>query len=143
MAAYDAQRVVATPDLCKQAEAAIGDFLVALASRSCQRIEALLCDDAREYSDGGGEFVAALNPIVGAHAVASFFAGITPVDVASYRVELRMLNGLPAVLVRLVSPEPRQAPRMAVLPELGADGKFRVIRSVLASRKLDALDFSF
>lgn len=143
MAAYDAQRVVSTPALRKQAAGVIADFLEALASKSPRRIEALLCKDVHEISDGGGEFVAALNPIVGAHAVANFFAGITPADVASYRIEVRMLNGFPGVLVRLASPEPRRAPRMAVLPELGRDGKFRVIRSVLASRKLHALDFSF
>jgi len=143
MAAYDAERTVSTPSLCKRAEAVIAEFLDALASESPQRIEALLCQDVRETSDGGGEFVAALNPIVGAQAVARFFAGIVPDDGRSYRVEVRMLNGSPGVLVQLTSPALRQAPCMAVLPEIGDDEKIRAIRSVLASRKLTALDFSF
>jgi RNA polymerase sigma-70 factor (ECF subfamily) len=55
--------------------------------------------------------------------------------------EIRLVNGLPALLVALGRPVRRQAPRSVLRLELDAAGRIREIESVLAPRKLAALRF--
>ena len=65
MRAYDQQRCVPTRALQERTRAALEQLLVGLMNRDVAAIEALLADDVRSLSDGGGEFAAAHNPVDG------------------------------------------------------------------------------
>lgn len=142
MDAYDRARVVPTASLQERTRQALTSFLGCLARNDVAGIEALLAHDARQLSDGGGEFHAARVPIVGRAKLALFYGtAIRQAAKAERQVqfEIRSLNGLPALYVLNPGAGPGYAPRLVLSFELDADGYIRRIYSVLASRKLTAL----
>jgi RNA polymerase sigma-70 factor (ECF subfamily) len=75
-------------------------FLLAVQSGEVGPIEAMLAEDARSWTDGGGRTRAARNVVEGRSRVARLFAGlIKKGGAANLRPELRELNGWPAVLL--------------------------------------------
>ena len=128
----------------REHQATIGEklreFLRHLENQDVAAVEAMLAADARMLNDGGGEFAAALNPIIGRDKVARLFVALAARRQPGALFEFRMLNGSPAVLVE--SPAPSgQAPRFAIQIALGADGRIREIHTVLATKKLSAVRF--
>ncbi|RYZ43592.1 MAG: sigma-70 family RNA polymerase sigma factor [Myxococcaceae bacterium] len=140
MAAYDRSRCVPTKDLQKRTRAALEGFLGALLSGDVAAAEALLATDVRTLTDGGGELRAAHVPVVGAQRVLTFFRRLLEMRGAPRAVEVRMLNGLPAV-VAVFDPakDPLLAVRTVVRVELDASGRIRELHAVLADRKLAGL----
>jgi RNA polymerase sigma-70 factor, ECF subfamily len=63
------------------------------------RITALLADDVRLLSDGGGKKIAAINPIEGADRVGRFIGGIAKHATEITQVRPATINGLPGMLV--------------------------------------------
>jgi hypothetical protein len=57
------------------------------------------------------------------------------------RIGLRVINGLPAVLIAYASAIKRQAPCVITRCEVNADGRIRALHSILASHKLTAICF--
>ena len=57
------------------------------------------------------------------------------------RVSIRSINGLPGLLIEYAAAERKQAPRALLRCELGPDGRIREIHTVLAGRKLTAVQF--
>jgi RNA polymerase sigma-70 factor (ECF subfamily) len=57
------------------------------------------------------------------------------------RIEVRLVNGLPAALIQLGRPVRRQAPRSVLWLELDAEGRIAAIQTVLAPKKLSAVAF--
>jgi RNA polymerase sigma-70 factor, ECF subfamily len=74
-------------------------FTTALTSGDVPQITALLTDDVRLVSDGGGKKLAALNPIEGADHVARFLDGITRKGAAGGQPRPAVVNGLPGMVV--------------------------------------------
>jgi RNA polymerase sigma-70 factor (ECF subfamily) len=138
MAAYDAARQPFTPERGQKTESALKRFLNCLASGDVGGVESLLAADVKAISDGGGEFAAAKVPVVGAAKVAGAFAHWAKDSQPVTRVEIRWLNGLPAVLVERPSMG-TIAPRFVIQCELDSEGLVCRIYTVLASRKLTAL----
>jgi len=99
----------------------------------------MLADDVRALSDGGGEFHAALRPIVGRDKVTRFFAGLTERAGAPERIDSVMVNGMPAVMLTFAAATARYAPQAIVQVRVGADGRVSEVYVVLATRKLAAL----
>ena len=58
---------------------------------------------------------------------------------AALRHDLRLLNGLPAIVIEESQPRPRWAPRWTLQVEIGDDDQIRAIHAVLATRKLHAV----
>jgi RNA polymerase sigma-70 factor (ECF subfamily) len=103
----------------------------------------LLADDVRSLSDGAGEFHAARVPVVGKAKVARFFLGLAKRRTAgSFRIEVRMLNGLPALVADFGPGRPGDPPRGIIRADLGPDGRVHAIHAVLATRKLTAVRFA-
>jgi RNA polymerase sigma-70 factor (ECF subfamily) len=103
-------------------------------------VEALLAADVRELSDGGGEYLAARNPILGPNRVARYLLGIRPGPEVTTRTEVRELNGLPALVLEFDWGAPdRRAPRVVLACDVRADGRIGALYTVLASRKLTGL----
>jgi RNA polymerase sigma-70 factor, ECF subfamily len=115
------------------------EFLRHLENQDVAAVEAMLAADVRMLNDGGGEFAAALNPILGRAKVARLFL-TQAAKRQPYTFEFRMLNGSPAVLVQGPAPV-GQAPRFVIQIDVGPDGRIGEIHTVLATRKLSAIRF--
>jgi RNA polymerase sigma-70 factor (ECF subfamily) len=138
MQMYDGRRQIPTADVQDAARTALNEFLRCLTQHDVGGIEALLAEDVRTVTDGGGEFQAALRPVVGRDKVARFYLAVieTARDAV---VRMQMLNGTPAVVADLPSPTGRQAPRFTFAVDLNGEGKIADIYVVSATRKLTAI----
>ena len=140
MAAYDRHRLPLTRTRQEQSQKALERFLTCLAQGDAAGLTALLARDVRSISDGGGEFVTALQPIVGPEKVCRFYLGLVQKFGMDGRVEVRSLNGLPALLVARADSPKNVAARFTLQCELDALGRIARIYVVQATRKLTAVD---
>lgn len=136
---YDGSRRPLTRELQEKTRVALERFLACLVGGDVAGVEALLAEGVRALTDGGGEFVAALRPVRGRDKVARFFLGLTSRIGAGASVQPALVNGLPAVVIRLGSTQPKAAPRVVLACRLDDDGRIAELWSVSASRKLSAL----
>jgi RNA polymerase sigma factor (sigma-70 family) len=139
MAAYDRERCPPTPPQRDQTRDMLQRFLIALRGEDVAAVEALLADDVRAISDGGGAFHAARSPVIGRAKVARFAWNIARQHAALTDTRVIASNGLPAVVFSLRDPRPDQPPRVLLTCELGGDGRIRRVYNVLAIRKLTAI----
>jgi len=124
-----------TPD---ETRAILGRFLAAVASGETAAVEALLAEDVVLETDAGGEYHAARIPVVGRSKVARFYVNIARLS-GIPRIEIRVVNGEPAVVSDIADPRPGISPRIVTLAELDEAGRLARIYSVLASRKLQGV----
>ena len=141
MQAYDRRRCVPTAELRERHRAALEGFLAALLAQDVRAVEAWLAESARTVTDAAGEFTALAAPLAGRARVARFYLTATKSRQAGEpRVEIRLVNGLPAAWITLGRPVRRQAPRSLLRLELDPAGRIERIEAVLAPRKLVALE---
>jgi RNA polymerase sigma-70 factor, ECF subfamily len=74
-------------------------FTTAVLSGDIAQITAILTDDVKLLSDGGGKKPAAINPILGADRVAAFLGGVAHKGLADHEVRPAMINGMVGFLV--------------------------------------------
>jgi RNA polymerase sigma-70 factor (ECF subfamily) len=139
MRAYDQVRRPPTPALRDETRDALQRFLVALVSGDTPALETFLAEGARAVSDGGGEYLAALRPILGRDRVVRFLTGLQRKARWSGRVALANLNGLPAIVADIDDPGARWAPRLVLRCELDERGIIREVHIIVASEKLAAV----
>jgi RNA polymerase sigma-70 factor (ECF subfamily) len=139
MRAYDQVRRPPTRALRDETRDALQRFLVALVSGDASALEAFLAEGARAISDGGGEYLAALRPILGRDRVVRFLTGLQRKARWQGRVAIKSLNGLPAIVAEVDDPGSRYAPRFLVRCELDERGCIREVHIVAASAKLAAV----
>ena len=139
MQRYDAARCVPTVVRQDATREALTRFMLAIAQGDVPAVEALLSESVRALSDGGGEFVAARVPIVGRARVARFYCNIAARHATAERVELRMVNGLPAAVVSLRRGLRRTPERFVLRADVDALGRIIALHSVLARAKLAAI----
>jgi len=83
-----------------QRQKAVTDrFIAATLGGDVQALMDVLAPGAVLLSDGGGKVSAARRPVVGADHVARFLLGIAKKPIPDMRVEMSLLNGMPAVLI--------------------------------------------
>ncbi|HYM24800.1 MAG TPA: sigma-70 family RNA polymerase sigma factor [Vicinamibacterales bacterium] len=139
MDAYNRNRQTPTRERQAAAGRALRQFLERLAAHDVAGIEALLADEVRTTTDGGGEFRAALRPIVGREKVMRFYLAIVELTRGA-AVRSVTLNGGPGVVVEAPTlPKERMAPRTAMTLELDAVGRISHLYVVSATRKLSAV----
>lgn len=136
MQAYDRSRCLPTRTLQQQTRQALDEFLQGFFSRDIGKLESLLVADVRLLSDGGGEFRAALKPILGRDKIIRFHMKTVEHARPLARVAVRMCNGLPALVFEFADHRPREASRFIYACEVDHDGHIAVLHAVLASRKL-------
>lgn len=139
---YDRTRRPLTQSLQEQVQQTLQKFLRCLFDHDVAGAEALLAENVRHTSDGGGEFHAARVPIVGREKVLLFNSRLLQIAAAnSYEVrsEWRVLNGLPALVFEIPNIPNGFAPRTVMLCKLDHDGHIAQLHSILASRKLTAV----
>ena len=89
-----------------------------------------------------GEYTALAQPVTARTRVARFYQmAALHRQTSDARSEIRVVNGLPALLTALHAPVRRQAPRSLLRVELDGDGLIREVQVVLAPRKLAAVRF--
>jgi len=137
MAAYDARRIRPTREYEERTREVIQGLMRALSEGDRRRAETMLAADVRAISDGGGEFVAARVPIEGPGRVALFYTKIARQGGGlGATVEVRTLNGLPAIVVSNPNAPKGIAPRSVTIVEVDGDGLVRGLQTVVATRKL-------
>lgn len=138
MADYDAARVRPTSALRDATRAALERFLAALDAGDTAKVEALLAQDVSSAADGGGEFAASRRILRGRARIAALYVGLRR-KARAVRAQVRLVNGLPAVVADFGERPPGYPPRAVLQCELDDRGLIRRIYSVSASRKLAAL----
>jgi RNA polymerase sigma-70 factor (ECF subfamily) len=143
LASYDGARRPPSPDRQAETRAALERFLTAVALEDPAAVVLCLASSVRATSDGGGEFHAALLPVVGREKVARFFLGLQrKTRGLEARFEVQLLNGLPAVVVAYeTAPEKRYATRFVLRGEVDSRGKLAVLEILIAERKLAGVRF--
>ncbi|GMU03823.1 sigma-70 family RNA polymerase sigma factor [Corallococcus caeni] len=140
MASYDQARCIPTRDVQARTRAALEAFLGALVTGDVAAAEALLASDVRALTDGGGKVRAAQVPIVGAQRVVLFLRRLMEMRGPPKAWEVRMLNGLPAVVsVYAPGADPLLALRTVIRVDVDANGRIHALHSVLEDRKLAGL----
>ena len=138
MVDYDRARRPATPAMQEDTRRVLTRFLQCLEANDVSGVEALLADDVKTLTDGGGEFRSALRAIVGRDKVARFYLAVAHVA-ETRRARLTVLNGWPAAVIDVERMPERVAPRTVMQVELDMDGKISRIYVVSATHKLTAL----
>jgi RNA polymerase sigma-70 factor (ECF subfamily) len=138
MAPYHTHRQQPTRPTQEAVQCTLVAFLERLQANDVAGVEALLAEDVKVTTDGGGVYRAALRTIVGRDKAARFFFGIAKIlqEISARPVTL---NGIPAMLVEVGRRPERAAPRSTLQIELAADGRIARIYSVSAPAKLTAL----
>lgn len=124
MAAYDERRVAPGPERAREHVEVMGRFLQAWGARDVPAMEALLAEDIVTFNDTNGRYPAAGVPVVGRNKVARFHVGIADLRKTLPRIEVRTLNGMPAIVASY---------------DVAHAGRVRRIYTVLAPEKLARL----
>jgi hypothetical protein len=112
-----------------------------LRDRDVAGLESLLTMSVRLVTDGGGEFNALRRPMIGRAAVMHLLLTVSRRRAPGARVEMRPLNGLPALRIVYATARDRQAPRAVLLCSVDEAGRIERLDAVLATRKLTAVRF--
>jgi RNA polymerase sigma-70 factor (ECF subfamily) len=102
-------------------------------------LEAMLSTSVRALSDGGGEYHAAHVPILGPKKVAAFLMGVTHKRGVPDWVEIRLVNGLPAIVAGYQSAKGKDAPLAVTRFDLDDQGLISELHAVVAGKKLTAI----
>jgi RNA polymerase sigma-70 factor (ECF subfamily) len=120
---------------------AVERFLAALALEDASAIEACLAASVRAASDAGGESHAALNVVSSRARVIRFLRGLVRKNGPPSRFDLRVLNGLPALVAEHDAARAGFARRYVLRFEVDGDGLIDRIEIVIAARKLHRVGF--
>jgi RNA polymerase sigma-70 factor (ECF subfamily) len=141
MVQYDARRRPPTRALQESTRHAIARLMDALTRGDVRTIEAALAPDVTALSDGGGEFHAARKPVVGRERVAHLYRRLSELGSFRARLTVRMLNGLPGLVIDFGLVKRGYPPRGTIRFDLDEHGLVQRVHSVLATRKLTAVRF--
>jgi RNA polymerase sigma-70 factor (ECF subfamily) len=137
MSAYEARRQKPTRALGERTLEVMGRFMRSFGAHDVAAMEALLAEDVVTLNDTNGRYPAAGVAVTGANKVARFHAGIASLRARLPRIEVRWLNGGPAIIGSYDGPvTDRFAPAFVTLGELDEAGRIRRIYTVLAPKKL-------
>ncbi len=137
MARFDASRCPPNAERSQRTLELMARFMLSWAAHDVAALETLLAEDVVTLYDTNGRYPAAGVPVVGRNKVARFHMGIADLREELPRVEVRMLNGVPAAVAVYDPPaRDRFAPAFIMLADLDAEGRIRRIYSVLAPEKL-------
>lgn len=138
--AFDVE-VVASSGVRERQQAALAQFVMCMMNQDAARMAALLTDDVRTVTDGGGHYTALREPLVGRTAVIRFHLETARRRAPISTSEFRWINGVPALVVVTRPLRPQMAPRLVLRCEVDADGRIRELHTILAPRKLTAVRF--
>ncbi len=138
LAAYDRSCRSRNPTVAG-AEDILSSLLACLQAGDVVKAESLLAQEVRLVSDGGGEFVTALQPVLGREKVLRLVFGLAAKRILPSSVRFTRLNDAPGVVLNFAWARPPLPPRVVWECRLDADGRIAEFFWVSASRKLTAL----
>jgi RNA polymerase sigma-70 factor (ECF subfamily) len=124
----------------EQVRGTIERFMSAIAAGDGDALARILAQDVRALTDAGGEFLAARKVVQSRKSVTSLMLGLAKFQPT--RVELRQVNGEPALLLELPPTPLRTARRGLLRIEIDDAGCIRELQGVFATRKLAGVHFS-
>jgi RNA polymerase sigma factor (sigma-70 family) len=136
---YDKNRLDERDRLSEMTRRALEQFVSYLAARNIEGLERLLTDDVVSISDGGGKVRAAIRPVRGRDKVSRLVMGLAEKAGQMPEVSFKLLNGLPAVMVRMARAKPGFASLLTIHFEVDESGQIRRLHTVLAPDKLTAI----
>lgn len=139
MEAYDQRRTPPSPERLQRNMTALFALFQALQQGDHEGMVAALRPEVEGLNDGGGVYSAARKPILGAAKLALFLRKIAAARGAPERIEVRICNGLPALIVTHTTRGPQDAPLSVTCCDVDDQGGIVRLYSVLAPRKLTAL----
>lgn len=139
MKEYDKSRAAVSPARQDATRRALEQFLLYLSTRDAAGLERLLAEDVVSLSDGGGEAPAARQPVRGRDKVLRLILGLAAKALFEPRFAVRMLNGLPAILVEDLPTMTGAATRYTIHFEVNDEGRIRGLQAVVAPSKLSAI----
>jgi RNA polymerase sigma factor (sigma-70 family) len=142
MEQYARRRTFPSATSKARANAVLVKFVELLSAGDVPGIERMLAADVKAVTDGGGEFTAAVHPIVGAARVAKFFGRLAASRTGLTGVIIRSVNQSPAALFEFESPRGRRPPRLLLSIDVDADGLIRDVWAIANSAKLAAMESS-
>jgi RNA polymerase sigma-70 factor, ECF subfamily len=138
LALYDQRRRPSTMKRQQAEREALERFLAGVAAGDVAAVEAMLAEDVRAVSDAAGEYYTHRVPVTGRAKVAALFVALARGLGELRRVEIRALNGQPALLAERAA-RPGFAPRSVTLVDFDDQGRIARVYTVLGSRKLTAV----
>jgi len=139
MTDYDESRAPAGRDRSSRVDAMLRRMLGCIATRDFAGARTIFADAAVAVGDGGGVYHAARKRIAGSDKIINLYSNLAMRASPEARMEIRSLNGLPAIVGEDPKPRKPNAPRWAILIDLDGDGRVRRFFSVIAPDKLAAL----
>jgi RNA polymerase sigma-70 factor (ECF subfamily) len=128
-------------ELAAKTKSALERFMFALASDDADAMKSLLTEDAILLNDSGGAHAAAIKPIRGPAKIAKFLFASRVRPEPPLAVEIRDVNGLPAIVSTQIPKIVRAASYSVCQLELASDGRITAITLVLAPEKLRGIRF--
>jgi RNA polymerase sigma-70 factor (ECF subfamily) len=143
LAGYDLDRCVPDAALRARHQEVLERLHRCLLAQDTSGLEALFTESVRTVTDANGEYTALAQPMTGRARVSRFYQmAALHRQTSDARSEIRIVNGLPALLTVLHAPVRRQAPRSVLRVELDPDGLIHEVQVVLAPSKLGAVRFA-
>ena len=139
MKEYDKARAAPGSERDDATRRALEQFLLYLSTRDAAGLERLLAEDVVNLSDGGGEVNAARQPIRGRDKVLRLILGLAKKSLVEPRFAVRMLNGLPAILVEDLPTTPTAASHYTLHFDVNDEGRISGLYAVVAPSKLSAI----
>lgn len=140
LAGFDVE-LVTSPDVRARQQHALAQLVICMANQDAAGMAALLTDDVRSLTDGGGRYTALREPLMGRAAVARFHLETARRRLPTSTTTFRTINGVPALVVVTRPLRPQMAPRLVLRCEVDASGRIRELHTILAPRKLTAVRF--
>jgi RNA polymerase sigma-70 factor (ECF subfamily) len=133
--------VVTSAAVRERQRAALERLMLCMMRQDAAGMEALLTDDVRSLTDGGGRYTALRKPLAGRAAVARFHLETARRRAPVSSTELRSINGVPALVVVTRPLRPQMAPRLVLRCEVDGAGRIRELHTILNPSKLGAVRF--
>jgi RNA polymerase sigma factor (sigma-70 family) len=120
---------------------ALAKFVACMVQQDAAGMEALLAADVRSITDAAGRYTALREPLDGRARVARFHLETGRRRAPISTIEIRSVNGAPALVIATRPLRAQMAPRLVLRVEVASDGLIREIQTVLAPDKLTAVRF--
>ncbi len=141
MAAYDKNRMPFTPELQRRTRVALKSFFMALVTGDTEQLAQLLRADVLELKDGAGQYFAARVPLIGRERVILFNQRLIQIRGLPAKIEVRVVNAMPAYLITFAHSVHRDPPRALVTSTLDSEGQIAAFFAVIADATLSQLTF--